>query len=237
MKFAIRVDDLGWTHVPRRDEPNRKKRDIYFAAASEFHEAMGGFPYLGAVIPSETDDLALSWLKKAREGGLTVALHGWDHSMREGARNEFEGLSMPTIRELLDRGQKLVGPTPHLVPPFNATVPQLAEACFHEGVKYIWGGPVKWATPPSPVELDKGVRLIPAWDRLYSATRWQQGEQPPILAQLAGNWWEKAPGLAVITLHLPWEFARDPRLLGVRELVSRVAEHLITPDAFAEACT
>lgn len=230
MKFAIRVDDFGW-----KPTKEGKERDLGLQEARRFHECFAGFPYLGAVIPADADEEGRAWIA-TKPAGLTVALHGWDHSTPGGARNEFEGFSIDAMREKLEAGQKRVGPTPHFVPPFNSISPGLAEACFHEGVRYIWGAPVRWDTPPSPIELDKGVRFLPSWDRFYAATRWQQGDQAPLLAQLSGNWWKSAPGLACITLHITWELARDHQLRGVRELVSLVAEHLVTPYHFAEAC-
>jgi hypothetical protein len=233
MKIAIRCDDIGWTDKAAEPMP-MKQRDVGFELAQRFHAAMGGVPYLGAIIPSMADGEAVEWLQ-SKPAGLVPALHGWDHRMREGERSEFAGLSVVAMRDLLDNGRAVIGRTRHLVPPFNAMAPGLAEACFHEGVKYVWGGPVEWPTPPSPLELEQGTLLIPAWARIYGATNWPQGTCRPLLETCEPSFLD-LPGLAVLTLHITWEAARDPDFRGIARLAGRIGPWTISPDEFAEAC-
>jgi hypothetical protein len=196
---------------------------------------MGGVPYLGAVIPSCVDDVGLTWLR-SEPAGLTVALHGWNHGAdRPEERDEFSGRVERDIRQRLRWGQIRVGPTPHLVPPYNALPYGLPEAAYHEDIRYIWGAEREWPAPPPPHELGR-VWLIPAWAPLYGALRFKQAESPVVLDNLRALVGYTCPYTAVVVLHIPWEKSREPELGGVREFADFVRDYAITPDEYVEEC-
>ncbi len=233
MKFVIRVDDFGWGAEADPDNAPLKRVDVGLLHARHFHSVMQGVPYLAGVIPACLDIPAQDWIH-SKPAGLSVAVHGWDHKMRAGSRNEFEGLSENACRDLFSNGMKKIGKTRHLIPPFNAITPEMVRAAWHEGIRFVWGAPSNWFTPPSPREMEMGVVFVPSWTPLYGASGWGQaaGDRPlwQAMAEL-GN----SPGVAVVTLHLPWEFARDPDLRWLRHLVDAHRRWIISPEEFVDA--
>lgn len=232
MRFCIRSDDHGLTPREAAKVPD-KLSDKGCEIAKRFHEAMQGVPYLAAVVPAALDEAGGAWIR-SKPKGMTVALHGWDHSMRGDVKDEFHGYTVERMREEIARGQKVVGLTQHFVPPFNAVEDGLAEACYHEGIRYIWGAPSRWPTPPQPYQIYRDLVFVPSWNPMYGATRWEQGNQPRVLTMLRYGILD-LPGLAVLTLHGPtWEAAKDPEFNGVKELVSIIRNHVVTPEEFLE---
>lgn len=230
MKFLLRVDDFGWTDE-ESEAPPLKKRDIGLRLAQKFHAALDGIPYLAGVIPSEVDDRGIDWLMSCPDG-LSVALHGWNHSPGK-ERHEFHGLSPDSIRELISRGQKKIGPTPYFIPPFNSFAHAHAAPMWHEGIRYVFGRDQAWASPPSPYELEMGVMFIPAWARLYGALGWKQGSASNrVLDELYVLFPD--PGIAVLTLHLPWEAARDPEFKHTKTLARVWREHFVSAEEFVK---
>lgn len=230
MKIMLRVDDFGWTSE-EAENPPMKKRDVGLRLAQRFHAALDGIPYLAAVIPAEVDVEGKKWLE-SRPKGMSVALHGWNHSDPTGDRNEFQGMSADQVRARIALGRTILGSTPFLVPPFNGLDPAHIESMWHEGIRYIFGREQEWPTPPSPVELAKGVKFIPAWTRLYGSLGWIQGAAKARLLDEIYDLYDQ-PGLAVMTLHLPWMAARDPEFKHVRSL-NPYAGHFIAPEEFVK---
>lgn len=233
--ILIRVDDFGWTSQ-ETETPPIKQTDVDLEIAQRFHEAMSGVPYLAGVIPACVTPRGMDWLRKV--DGLAVALHGWDHgSTRPQERDEFSQMSAQEIRTAIDRGQKLIGPTQFFIPPYNAMPANLAEAAWHEGIRYIFGRESEWPAPPQPHQIGR-VWFCPAWAPLYGASRWQQGaaQHADGLVGWLKSWgWRHAP--AVLTLHITWEHARDPEFNGVRELAKLLDGHAVTAAEFvAETC-
>jgi hypothetical protein len=222
MKFGMRVDDLGWQSTGVVDPGLR--------LAQRFHAAMAGLPYLGGVIPAALDDAGVAWLV-SKPTGLTIAIHGWDHGTVDGVRSEFRGKDLGMCRRLIDRGQKLMGgPYQHFIPPFNSLEPDLPEACYHEGIRYIWGAPSSWPTPPQPYPLER-VTFVPSWERTYAATLWRMGpDDIPLLEMLPRIM--DLPGKAVICLHATWEAAKSEDFKGVRWLVDLIGDRVISPDEY-----
>lgn len=236
MILAIRVDDFGWTTTPTPTPPI-KEPDVGFQLAQRFHEAMSGLPYLAAIIPANLDEAAQSWLD-SKPAGLTPAVHGWDHGAeRPSSRDEFEGRTIPFIRDQLDRGRRLLGDTRHYVPPYNALSGRVIDACFHEGLHVIWGGPIDRHTPPEPCTAG-GVTLIPAWLPLYGATCGNFSSNNTTLLDVLPRMLA-TPGHAVLCLHLTWEFSHDQSLDGLRRLCDllRADDSVVSPDAFVAAIT
>lgn len=230
--IAIRVDDIGWTDEVLR--PPIKKADQGLELARRFHGAMGGAPYLAGVIPAYVDQVGIDWIR-SKPDGMAVALHGWDHGAnRRNDRDEFSGLSSQEIREKIAMGQARVGPTSHFIPPYNALPPALAEAIWHEDIRYIWGREVDWPTPPSPFEVDR-CWMIPSWAKLYGVSKYQLSPGMPILVNMV----KSIPAVpAVLTLHIPWEASNDPSFDGVRRLIDMIRDRIVTPDQYVgENCT
>lgn len=228
MRFCVRVDDLGWTP--------KKELDRGLALARALHEAMGGRPYLGAVIPGILEPAELRWLH-SRPAGLTVAVHGWNHSRgRSGGECEFDGMDYRTCRQLLRHGVELLGRgLQHFVPPFNGLTQALAAACFDEGLDRIWGAPERGADIPAPVRGQYGW-FLPSWLPLYGATMWSMAaDRIPVLDTLERLALADTPAVAIVTLHLVWEAAFSPDFTGVRELSRRFGELIITPDEYLDA--
>jgi len=233
MKVVLRVDDYGWS--PREATPSPMKApDDGLRLAQGFHAALGGLPYLAAVIPAAVDERGLEWLQ-SEPSGLTIALHGWSHRPAGGGvHSEFHDFDEAGCRALLDQGQRMLrtaaGPPRHFVPPFNAMEPALVDALWHEGLRYVWGAPSAWPTPPQPYDLER-LTFIRAWAPLYGASVWRQGPQDRPLLEV----WQEVrewPGKAVMTLHLPWEYARNPGLDGLRRLVEAIGPAVIGPEEF-----
>lgn len=233
MQFVIRVDDLGWIS---NGDP-----DPGLQLAQQFHAAMGGIPYLAAVIPAFLDEAGLRWLASTPEG-MTVAIHGWNHKRSQNVSSEFHGLDQDSCRARIDRGRRLLRDEAkiepdHLVLPYNAMEPPIPEACYHEKIGYIWGGgdhcaitPSPWPTPPQPYPLGR-VGFVPSWALLYGATRWQMGADDraieTVLHKLI-DW----PGKSVLTLHITWEASRGKKFEGVRWLVEQIRDRAITPEEY-----
>ena len=244
MRIVVRVDDLGWTADEVPDQYPIKLPDMGLALAQRFHAAMQGVPYLGALIPATIadDPQAQAWLA-AKPVGLTVAMHGWDHTPRNGENSEFMGLTLDECRERLERGQHLVESltgayAEHFVAPFNHFGGPLLDALALEGVRYAWGGgtmrseqPSDWPTQP-PIDRSLGVvHFVPSWARLYGSTRWPFGSAPVLLEELPRVL--DYPGTAVLVMHLPWELTRGgPDFEGVAQFAARFGEHIISPAEF-----
>lgn len=237
MKIALRVDDLGWT-ADEIDPAPMKAPDIGLRLAQRFHAAMQGLPYLGAVIPACVDSEGAAWLRSQAKG-LTVALHGWNHGCRNGVESEFHGMDLEQCRQSIYSGIKVLGETSHLVLPFNHYEPELAEACYLEGVRYIWGGgshdqpsPATWPTPPQPYPLGR-VIFVPSWRPLYTATLWRMGPDDESLEHRLLEFID-LPGKAVLTLHITWEAAKSKDFSGVRWLVNQIGDRVITVEQYIQ---
>lgn len=231
MKLLLTVDDFGWTSE-ESETPPIKRVDAGLALARRFHEAMRGVPFLAGVIPAFVDDEGAKWLR-SQPAGLFAALHGWDHAAgTPQVRHEFVRATPDKIRDAISRGRDRVGRTPYYIPPYDAIDTGEADAMWHEGIRYVFASAsTDWPTPPSPYRFGK-CWMVPRWRRMYGALGWQQGCYP-ILAQLAEL--RNAPGLAVATLHLPWEAARDPEFKHAQQLVE-YEDMFLTPEEFiAEA--
>lgn len=230
MKLMIRVDDVAMSPREAAQVPD-KLPDTGCEIVRRFHAAMGGLPYLAAVVPAMLDEAGGDWIR-SRPPGMTVALHGWDHTRRGTVANEFHGLTVEEMRNKIADGYKIVGGCKWFVPPFNACEEGLFEACFHEGIRFVCGSPSKWPTPPQPWGVYREVTFVPAWAPLYGATAWSQGGGPVLLKEIAR--YINEPGVAVLTLHGPtWEFAKDQDFVGVRALVKAVGANVISPEEFA----
>jgi hypothetical protein len=227
MKFALRVDDLGWIPTDPK-EPDRGLR-----LTRQFHAAMQGLPYLGGVIPGVLDLDGLTWLQ-SRPEGLTIAIHGWDHQKVDGVESECRNKSLAECRGMIAAGRILLignnGAVPHFVPPWNAVEPDLPEACHLEGVRYIWGAPSDWPTPPQPHPMGR-VTFVPSWRPTYAATLWRMSAETPPLSETLPELLCQ-PGRAVICLHLTWEAVKCDDFRGVRWLVDLIRERVITPEEF-----
>lgn len=229
MKLVVRVDDFGWTD--REWRVPVKHRDIGLCLARRFHSALGGVPYLAAVIPSALDSGGMDWLA-SRPAGLTVAAHGYNHVPGTGGvHSEMHGLQYEQMRHALSLVRHVLGPTPHFVPPFNALESQQPEALWHEGFRYVWGAPSEWPTPPEPRTIYRDLMLVPAWLPLYGASVFRMSADARPLVDVLPRVMQ-LPGAAVLTLHLPWEFSRDPELTGLRQLVAMIRDSVITAEQY-----
>ena len=230
MRFMIRCDDLGLT-PESAETPSGKARDKGLGLARRFHAAMQGVPFLGATIPGEVDAEGVEWIR-SRPAGLTVALHGYRHATLV-QRNEFLNESSAFIREKIAEAQRRIGPTKFYVPPHNQIDAEHIEPLWHEGIRYVFGREQEWPTPPSPVEMARGVMFYPAWSTLYGATAWTQGSATePLLDVLPKI--EHAEGKAVMTLHLPWQSAKDPDFLSVRVMAARYGHMFVSAEEFVK---
>lgn len=231
MKFLIRVDDIGM----RPEEapiPPGKKWDHGLKMAMEFDDALDGLPWMAACVPMLCDEDGIARIRSRHN--ITVALHGWDHCEVMGARNEFEGLSVDACREKIDKSQKHIGPTKFFVPPWNAYTSNFVEAAWHEGIRHVFVAPEEWPTPPSPVNMGKGVKFWPAWFPLYGALGWRQSNEScdRILSTIPSLL--DHPGRAVLTLHITWEAARDPKFKHVQDLAKMIKDHIVTAEEFVK---
>ncbi len=228
MIFCVRVDDVGWTHESSTPPP-LKKPDQGLREAARLHAALGGLPWLAAVIPATLDAAGAAWLA-SRPDGLEVALHGWDHQRVDGIDSEFRGRPEAQCRWMLRDGLAALGPTLHFVPPFNALEPALLDALAKENFRFLWGN--LWETPAPPFRSG-GMTHIPAWRRLYGATRRRMsGSAPALIHEIPKVIDEK--GFAVITLHLPWEAAEESGFSGVRELAGLIRHNTVSPSRYLE---
>jgi hypothetical protein len=229
VNYVLRVDDFGWTS--EEEEYPTKKKDVGLEVAKRFHDALNGVPYLAGVIPAAVDLQGRSWIESAPKG-LTVALHGWKHQTVDKVRSEFHGMDPQGIRTMIDAGQKVVGPTKHFIPPFNAYDEYWGEPLWHEGIRYVWGRELDWPTPPH-AEIRGRQIFIPAWARLYGALAWVQGAaKKRLLDEIELT--HDQPGIAVMTLHLPWESARDPKFNHLREMSKTWRGYFISADDFVK---
>lgn len=230
MRFCIRVDDVGLLDA-EAETPSGKAYDGDCAVSRRFHDALQGLPYLAAVVPAALDGDGRKWIRE-RPHGMTVAAHGFDHDA--STRDEMHGLSVAGMRDRIARARDVLGPgVACYVPPFNAFESGLAEACWHEGIRSIWGLQSRWPTPPQPWPIYRDLVFVPAWDVLYGATRWEQSGQRRLLTMINYGLLS-LPGIAVLTMHTTWEMSRDPEFKGVRELVGAIRDHVITPDAYLQ---
>ena len=234
MRCVIRVDDAGWTHEESA-RPPIKKPDPGLRLAQRFHAAMGGLPYLAGVIGAAIDEDGAAWLA-TKPTGLIPAVHGWDHGAKKPAeRDEFYGKVGAEVRDRIAATRRVIGPTPHLIPPYNAASDELLVPAWHEGIRYVWGQESAWPTPPQPYRRGP-MWFVPAWAPLYGGSTFRQGAAPSILDTVESGVLD-LPGTAVATLHIPWEAARHPDFDGVKRLVERLHSHALHPDEFvAEAC-
>lgn len=232
MKFVLRVDDIGWTAEPEAEKP-LKKPDRGLVIAKRFHEAFGGLPWIGGVIPEALDDAGRAWLRTAPEG-FTIAMHGVTHRRTDGFDSEFRTLSTAQCENLLIAGKALLGvKTRHFIPPFNVADPELIPALERTGFSVIWGQYEQAPVPPRP--HGTSLRYVPSFFPLYSATLASMGAgQPPILSNLPK--YIDAPGYAVITLHISWELAKcdQSNFQGIRELARQIEKNVITPERYLE---
>lgn len=235
MQLVVRVDDVGWA--------SNRVPDPGLALARRFHAAMQGLPWLAGIIPACLDDEAYGWLR-SNPPGVTIALHGWNHNGVDGGNSEFAGRDLESCRNRIDRGARPLRDAgivvEHLVLPWNAYEDPLCEACYHEGIRYIWGGgnhcvtpPSRWPTPPPPYPLGRIV-FIPSWAPLYGAVCWQMGadDRPlenvlPFLVDL--------PGSAVLTLHITWEISRHGDLRGVKRLIELIGHRIVSPEQYLQS--
>lgn len=246
MKFCVRVDDLGWLPTESDTEPLPMKRhDTGLALAQSFHSAMGGAPYLGAVIPHvvRRDNDAQAWLA-SRPAGLTVALHGITHRPFKQIPDEWHRTSDEQVRDLVGEAQNLLrihcgGKAEHFVPPFNSPLrPAHCDALWYEGIRYVWGGgthesriPSGWHSQPPPYAVGR-VMFVPSWAPLYSATLWRFGETPRTLLDALGDL-RAIPGTAVVTMHITWEATHcGEAFVGVREFVEKHGQDIISPEEY-----
>lgn len=231
MRFCLRVDDFGWV---ANSVPDRK-----LSLAQKMHATFQGLPYLGAVIPSTLDHDGLAWLQSA-PAGVTIAMHGFNHSYSEdGCASEFRNCDLQRCRQRIGWGKNSLKDVAirHFVLPFNAYAPDLSEACYLEGMGYIWGGgghdythPSPWPTPPQPYSLGRTV-FVPSWAPTYAACLWRMGSEDVPLCESLPRLLE-LPGRAVITLHITWEAAHCADFRGVRWLVERIGDRVITPEEY-----
>lgn len=230
MKFVIRVDDIGWTDRPLPERP-LKEPDRELLIARKFHDAMGGLPYLAGVIPSTLDDAGRYWLS-SRPAGMTIAMHGVYHTRVDGVSSEFRGLNFSECGDRLINGVLKLGmATRHFIPPFNAMEPELEVALRDEEFSVVWGQYTE--LPLCPVKTPF-FTFVPSFLPLYGATKWRMKEGDVILLDEIKDFVDK-DGAAVITLHLPWELARGgDGFGGVRELVDRVKDLVVSPEQYLE---
>lgn len=226
MKFCIRVDDIGWLQ--------NKQPDSGLELAQRFHAALAGLPYLAGVIPACLDQAGLEWLKSSPCGGMTVAQHGWDHRYVNGVASEFHGMGLYECRKRISRGVNVFranGIAPrHMIPPFNAIVPAFPNACYFEGIRYLWAAPSSWPTPPQPFPMGH-VTCVPSWLPVYAATRWAMSPTTLPLRETLPAVMDQ-PGKAVLTLHITWEAARCADFEGVRWLVDTIGDRVIGPEEY-----
>lgn len=227
MKFVLRVDDIAWESNPKPDHG--------LHLAKRFHAAMQGLPYLAAVIPAAIDPEGLAWLQ-SNPPGMTVALHGWSHAYsNSGVASEFHDCDFDQCRLRVSAGRNALPgiEIAHMVLPFNAYAPPLGEACYLEGVHWIWGGgahdsttPSAWPTPPQPYSIGR-VGFVPSWARTYGATLWMMSAECDGLHKTLPKLLDH-PGKAVLTLHITWEAAKCSDFDGIKWLVDLIGNRVIT---------
>ena len=231
MKFCIRVDDFGWTSSGTKDPG--------LEMAQKYHAAMQGLPYLAAVIPSCVDGKGLAWLRSCPDA-LTVAMHGFNHEL-SGSKvaSEFHDSNRAECRLRIALGKRALQnvPVAHMVLPFNAYEPDLAEACYLEGLHFIWGGsshcerePSRWPVPPPPYPLGR-VTFVPSWEPTYAATLWRMKPTDRPLEETLPALLDQ-PGKAIITLHITWEAAKCEDFKGVRWLVDLIRDRIISSEEY-----
>lgn len=241
MKVCIRVDDIGWTAETAFQQSPCKQPDRALSLARRFHRAMLGRPYLAGIIPRAVDEAGREWLR-TRPVGMTFAQHGTSHRLAaDMVRSEYRDMTGSALRDYVAVGHSALGvPTEEIVdfiPPFNALEPELPDALYLEGFRRIWGAPSRWSTPPQPQWLGRCL-FVPAWMPLYGATLWrmQAADRPLIEVWPEVSTW---PGYAVLTLHVPWEAAKDGWTLfdGVRRLVGLLGDAILSPSDWLKCST
>ena len=233
LKVCIRVDDVGWGSESIEPWPH-KKLDVGLRLAQQFHAAMQGLPYLGAVIPKALDKEGLAWLH-SQPCGFTGAVHGYCHDAPNRVCDEFLRLEFAEIRRRVSYARDYCClPYRHFVSPFNTYTDTLTDALVAEGFRYLWMGPVDRRYLPMRCFDDYNgplPTLIPAWLPLYgcSCARMQSTERP-LLDVWPGI--KDEEGRAVLTLHLPWELAKNPSFDGLKNLVDMIHDHVMSPEEY-----
>jgi hypothetical protein len=224
MNFCIRIDDIGL-------RPHHVK-DAGLQLAQTMHSVMGGVPYLAAVIPGILDAAGAKWIRSKPEG-MTIALHGWDHSIGcNGGENEFERLGLSTCCSMLSRGLRMIEgskPIIDFVPPFNAVTDELLLACRRSGINYVWGQPYASPHPYRPERKEWGIYL-PSWTPLYGMTIWSIPDRGPIIEKLRQL--RKSKDVAIVVLHLTWEASFTDTLSGLKALVTEFGSQIISPHEY-----
>ena len=226
MQVVVRVDDVGWNPLKGED-----RQDYGLKLAKIFHEAMGGAPYLAAVIPACLDDEGRAWIESKPEG-LTVGMHGMTHERAGGDRGgEYCWRDKEQIAAMVEQGLLLIpGKVDHFVAPYNTYAEHLHEALAAQGVRYHWTQPEYTEAVPS-IEKKDGYFLIPAWKPLYGCIAWPSGpEEKPLLERIPEIM--KKEGRAVLTLHITWEASRGEQFTGVRWFVERYKNSIISPEEY-----
>jgi len=226
MKICLRVDDVGL-----RPEG---ERDAELQLARKLHGIMDGRPYLAAVIAGILDAEGASWVR-SEPPGMTTGLHGWTHELgMNGGECEFEGMGAGLSIMLIEQGlARIQGERPivDFVPPRNALTDDLLAVCRRQGLTRVWGQPFDNG-PFRPDQKYFGI-FMPSWVPLYGATRWRVGNPPraPVLDVLKNHGAEE-DFIAIVVLHLTWEASFSPTLQGMRELVERYGNCLVTPERY-----
>jgi peptidoglycan/xylan/chitin deacetylase (PgdA/CDA1 family) len=192
---------------------------------------MSGFPYLAAVVPAELDDDGRQWLASNPEG-MTIAMHGVTHRrMPPGADSEFAGRGREECFDMIESGKRMLGVmTNHFVAPFNYYGEHLHAVLCENDICVHWTGPTV-ADVPSPPEDNGDYVAVPAWRPLYGALLWPSGTYERPLCEAMPELMEMQ-GRAVLTLHLTWEAARGEEFEGVRWLVERYGDRVISLEEY-----
>ena len=224
MRIAIRLDDIGLQPFAGTDA------GLQLARAC--HDAMQGSPYLGAVIPASLDDEGRGWLK-SRPQGMTVAMHGVTHKMvAERIESEFAGRERRECATMIELGMLMLGvPVDHFVAPYNHYGANLDEALADNGIRYHWTGPTIENDPSPVVHMGRYV-AVPAWKPLYGALLWPPGPGRPLCESIPMIM--ERPGMAVLTLHATWEASQGKEFKGIRWLIERYADRIISPEIYTQ---
>lgn len=225
MRFVVRIDDIGW-------KPEHKI-DQGLELAQQLHIRMNGAPYVAAIIPTALDPAGLQWLK-SKPAGLTVAVHGLDHS-----EVEFRNLDQAQMHARIAEAKQQLCEVDcrDLVLPFNQYESGLSSVCTDLGIDRIWGGgnhiktdPSIGDTPPTPYPLEKCI-FIPSWKPTYAATLWRIRDDILGLNNTL-PWLSLFPGKAVIVLHITWEASYSSTLAGIRWLAESIGDKIISAEEY-----
>jgi hypothetical protein len=226
MNFCIRIDDIGL-------RPHSGK-DAGLLLARKMHEVMSGVPYLAGVIPGILDASGAKWIRSQPEG-MTIALHGWDHSVGcNGSQNEFEELGFSTCCSMLSRGLRIIEgakPIVDFIPPFNAVTDELLLACRRSGLRNVWGQPYASSHPYRPERKLWGI-YMPSWTPLYGMTLWNVPDRGPVIDKLRAM--KTSREIAIVVLHLTWEASFSDELKGLKALVTELRPQIVSPHKYIE---